>query len=73
MKIYGNFGSRVPQRAHQASWLRGKRRGQLSGSRGDRPQVTVDLEYPGAVVGLGCRVRDQSDSGDPRSRMGADP
>lgn len=64
MKIYGNFGSRVPQRAHQASWLRGKRRGQLSGSRGARPQVTVDLEYPGVyhvlclgwAAGLGTRV-----------------
>lgn len=65
VKIYGNFGSRVPQRAHQASWLRSKREGgQLSESRGARPQVTVDLEYPGVyhvlclgwAAGLGTRV-----------------
>lgn len=55
VKIYGNFRSSVPQRAHQASWLRGKRKGQLSGCRGDRPQVTDDLKYPGVyhVLWLG--------------------
>lgn len=75
VKIYGNFGSRVPQRAHQASRLRGKRKGtkkeegtaqweQRSQASGHSPPRTSRC-LPHAVAGLGCRVRDQSDSGTP--------
>lgn len=51
------------------------RRGQLSGSRGARPHDTGDLDHPGGyhILGLGCGIRDQRDSGNSRGRMGSDP